>query len=80
MFFDQPLPLNEILLENCLKNMDIDKIFQSKLELKNWLLDHRYIKMHLKEDYECYENKLNFIENKKDNSIPIYAIWNKNNI
>lgn len=74
-YFDQPLCLNDMLIENQLLNLDIEKSFDSELLLKNWLIDHNYKRVGNCNDYEVYKIELNQYCNSKINKVDFYAIW-----
>ena len=77
--YDRPLLFNEMIDVNCFINLNLDKIFEDELKMKNWLLDNKY-NLHFKNElYECWIYVLTYIETFgcKDNKIPLFAFWNK---
>ena len=72
--------LDDILVENCSLNLNIDKKFDNELELKNWLIDNNYSKRTEVEDYVIYSVTYHIFEKLKCTSLAcsLMAVWKKN--
>ena len=80
IYYDKPLCFDEMCAENLLTSLDIDKEFNTELDMKNWLMARKYSKMFGNEEYEIFSFDLTYCkisEGYNNFVIPLIAVWRK---
>ena len=71
--------VDEIIVENCLIELDVNKCFLTELEMLKWLMDHQYALRRNTDLFSIYAMSYQVLERIKSSSSKnaLVAVWIK---